>query len=166
MNTQEARHAMLDGKRTALPDWVTGSYAYYENGQFIHHVIGEPSPEEDDETPLNSSSWLESHDDWYVVEDEKPKFRECKIRLGKNDHMLRFDMPYGDGTCVEPFSVCHDHPDVAGILMPDGLNVIGLFEDIDGVYDDECLLSDLKSGHMNPVDLTQCKVLLRRRDDT
>jgi len=160
MNTQQGRHAMVDGKRVAHGDCEEGE-------QFLFHCerfFQAPCPcGRNPEHSMARVDALPERDDWYVVEEEeKPKFRECAIAVrGEGDYALTcFQGKIAGAYMWETLTAGLGPPDFAGILMPDGLNVVGLFEDIDGVPYQNCLLSELKSGHVKPVDLTKCKVLL------
>ena len=155
MNTQEARHAMVNGKRVATRVGLSGIYWYCNGQAFVWH--GADGRESMDAT-------LPDRDDWYVVEDEKPKFRECEITRVSGIPCCKIG---GRTSDVYELAV---HPDFAGFLMPGKKKeVMGLFQRPDGPDGGLWMFvsrESLESGTFVPVDPTECKVLLRRRDDT
>ena len=159
MDTQQARHAMVDGKRCAYPD--------ADGGRRIHRFQDERFQRLKGWSVWETLTILGDRDDWYVLEEdrEKPGFRECAVtaewRHADEYKTLGFTGAAGGW---RPLLEVLRIPDFAGILMADGEAVIGLFEYTVGgktCYIDEVELKDLKSGYAKPVDLTKCKVLLR-----
>ena len=139
---------MVDGKRVAHGDCEEGE-------QFLFHCerfFQAPCPcGRNPEHSMARVDALPERDDWYVVEEEEAKLLDYEIYRAGTGELCCIGMRLLTMLATRP---------VAGIVMPDGLNVVGLFEDIDGVPYQNCLLSELKSGHVKPVDLTKCKVLL------
>jgi len=164
MNTHQARHAMLDGKRVgARGDQEPDRWWFYDRDaeRIMHHVEGH--------VDSYAQPMAETHD-YYIVEDKpEPKFRECEItsRTDDEDIWLAYDI---DPTYSPPLYEAMGHPDFAGILMPDGKTVeqaLPVYEKPSrpGEYYEVAERDELEDGSVVVVDLAKCKVLLRRRDE-